>query len=332
MSLALITGGAGFIGSHLAEALLARGRRVHVIDNLSTGSMGNIDPLRDHPNFGYTVGDAGDRALMAEWVDRADEIYHLAAAVGVKLVVTQPVETIETNIHPTELLLDLANTKKKKVFLASTSEVYGKNDRMPLSEDSDMLLGPTTKGRWAYACSKAIDEFLALSYHRQHGLPVVIGRFFNVVGPRQVGHYGMVVPRFVDQALAGGPIQVYDDGQMVRCFAHVRDVIAGVLGLMACADAEGQVFNIGSDEALTIEALAQAVRQRVDPAIAIVHVPYSQAYTEGFEDIRRRVPDLRKVQGLIGYACRHRLDEILDELIGLRGGGRPEPGRGRNGA
>ena len=312
---ALITGGAGFIGSHLAEALVARGDRVHVIDDLSTGRIANLDGLKGRPSFSYTIGDITNEPLLAELVDRADEVYHLAAAVGVRLVVDSPVHTIETNIYPTELLLRLANKKSKKVLVVSSSEVYGKLATDCLCEDDDMLLGPTPKGRWAYACSKAVDEFLAVSYHRQHGLPVVVVRLFTVVGPRQVGHYGMVVPRFVEQALAGGPIVVYDDGEQVRCFAHVGDVVEGMIGLMRSDEAVGGVFNLGSDDAVTIRRLAEMVRDLVDPSIPIKHIPYADAYGPGFEDIRTRVPDLTKIRNTIRYEPKRRLETILKELI-----------------
>jgi UDP-glucose 4-epimerase len=316
----LVTGGAGFIGSHLAEALVARGDRVHVIDDLSTGRMENLAGVQGHPAFSYTIDNITNESLLAQLVDQADEIYHLAAAVGVRLVVEDPVRTIETNIYPTELLLRLANrhAPKKRLFLASTSEVYGKIKKERLSENDDMLLGPTTKGRWAYACSKAVDEFLAISYHREHGLPVVVARFFNVVGPRQVGHYGKVVPRFVEQAIAGGPIIVYDDGLQVRCFAHVADVIAGVLALSQSPAALGQVFNLGSDQPVTIRGLAEMVRDLVDPKLQIKHIPYSEAYREGFEDIRARVPNLTKIRKAVGYEPRHSLEQILKELIAMK--------------
>jgi nucleoside-diphosphate-sugar epimerase len=310
----LVTGGAGFIGSHLAEALVASGRRVHVIDDLSTGSLDNLEHVKDDPALSCTIADITNPSVLAEHVEWADEVYHLAAAVGVRLVVEDPVRTIETNIYPTEMLLRLANQSGKRVFLASTSEVYGKSDKQPLSEDDDMVLGPTTKGRWSYACSKAVDEFLAISYHRQHGLPVVVARLFNVVGPRQVGRYGMVVPRFVEQALAGGPIVVYDDGRQVRCFAHVSDVVGGIMGLMASEAALGGVFNLGSDRPVTIRELAELVRDQVDPPIEIKHIPYAQAYKEGFEDIRTRVPDLSKIRAAIGYEPKVTLEQILQDL------------------
>jgi len=248
-------------------------------------------------------------------VERADEIYHLAAVVGVRLVLEEPERTVATHIAPTERLLQLASTGRKPLFLASTSEVYGKNPKLPLAEDDDLVLGPTSKGRWIYACSKALDEYLALSYHKRTGLPVIVGRFFNVVGPRQVGHYGMVLPRFVEQALAGGPLVVYDDGRQVRCFGHVADVVRGVVALMHCPTAAGQVFNLGSDEAVTIRELAERVAWLVDPLLVIEHLPYAQAYAPGFEDIRARVPDLTHIRNTIDYRPRHRLEDILREVI-----------------
>jgi len=328
----LVTGGAGFIGSHLAEALVARGDRVHVIDDLSTGSIANLDALKDHPHFSYTIDDIAKPPVMAELVDRSDEVYHLAAAVGVRLVVDDPVHTIETNIYPTELLLRLVNKKGKRLLLASTSEVYGKNHKQRLSESDDMVLGPTTKGRWSYACSKAVDEFLALSYHRQNGLPVVITRLFNVVGPRQVGRYGMVVPRFIDQALAGEPITVYDDGNQIRCFAHVSDVVDALIKLMRTPGAAGQVFNVGSDKPVTIQGLAELVRDLAGGGVEVGHIAYADAYEAGFEDIRTRVPDLTKIREAIGYAPRHDLETILKDLIALKreqpSGAAPAPSKG----
>ncbi len=311
MRTALVTGGAGFIGSHLVERLLAEECRVIVVDNLTTGAVKNLDAVRDDPRLDLRLEDMNNPQLLTEVVDRADEVYHLAAAVGVKLIVQDPVWTIETNIHATEMLLERCAGKGKKVFLASTSEVYGKGQNEAFNEEDDLVFGPTTKQRWSYGCSKAIDEFLALAYHRARGLPVVIGRLFNTVGPRQVGHYGMVVPRFVQQALDGGPITVYGDGEQVRCFTHVADVIAAVCALMRAEEAVGGIFNIGSDRPTTINALARKVRELVDPDAEIVHIPYCEAYTTGFEDIRYRVPDVGKLRRAIGFEPRHDLERIL---------------------
>ncbi len=316
MSRCLVTGGAGFIGSHLTEELLAAGHHVTVLDNLSTGRAENLKALEGHPRLVVRSGSITDQLLVAEVVRDAEVIYHLAAAVGVKLVADDPVRTIETNIYPTDTLLQLAvQGGGKAFFLASTSEVYGKNPKEQWTEEDDLQLGPTSRPRWAYGCSKAIDEFLALAYHRKHGLPVVIGRFFNVVGPRQVGHYGMVIPRFVDQALRGGPVVVYDDGGQVRCFAHVREVVASIMKLMQTPAAQGQVFNIGSDRPWSIRQLAEAVIAKVDPSIRIEHLPYSKAYGDDFEDVRRRVPDVSRLKQTIGSVPRLGLESILDDII-----------------
>ncbi len=316
MSRCLVTGGAGFIGSHLTEELLAAGHHVTVLDNLSTGRADNLKGLGGHPRLTIRTGSITDQMLLAEVVRDADSIYHLAAAVGVKLVADDPVRTIETNIYPTEALLQLAvQGGGKPFFLASTSEVYGKNPKEQWTEEDDLHLGPTSRPRWAYGCSKAIDEFLALAYFRKHGLPVVIARFFNVVGPRQVGHYGMVIPRFVDQALSGGPVIVYDDGGQVRCFAHVREVVASIMSLMGTPAAQGQVFNIGSDKPWSIRQLAEAVIAKVDPAVRIEHLPYSQAYGDDFEDVRRRVPDVSRLKQTIGSTPQLGLESILDDII-----------------
>lgn len=311
----LITGGAGFIGSHLTEHLLAQGHEVSVLDDLSTGRAENLRAVADHPRLHLHTGSITDPILLAEVIRGIDVIFHLAAAVGVRLVAEDPVRTIETNIYPTEVLLRLASQGKQRVFLASTSEVYGKNPKERWTEEDDLQLGPTSHARWAYGCSKAIDEFLALGYHRKFGLEVVIGRFFNVVGPRQVGHYGMVIPRFVDQALAGGPVVVYDDGQQVRCFGHVREVVQAVSRLMETPSAVGRVFNIGSDEPVSIRDLAQEVIRRTDPNIAMEFMPYAEAYGHDFEDVRRRVPDLTRLQETLGFRPRMSLGEILDDVI-----------------
>ena len=311
----LITGGAGFIGSHLAEALLARREEVFIIDDLSTGSIDNIIHLKDNPRFHYTIDTIKNQSVMAELVDRCDYLIHLAAAVGVKLIVESPVNTIETNIYGTEIVLQLANKKKKKVLIASTSEVYGKNDDVPFKEDADMVLGPTTKGRWSYACSKAIDEFLALAYYKEKKLPVVIARLFNTVGPRQTGRYGMVVPTFVQQALRGHAITVYGDGTQTRSFTHVKDVVRALIGIVNHAEAVGQVFNIGNNKEISIEALAKRIREKTNSDSEIVYIPYDQAYEEGFEDMLRRVPDITKINRLIGFAPEAGIEEIIDSVI-----------------
>jgi nucleoside-diphosphate-sugar epimerase len=312
----LITGGAGFVGSHLAEALLERGESVHLLDNLSTGSIVNIEHLKGKPGFGYTVDDLMNEPVTAELIDRADVVFHLAAAVGVKLIVESPVTTIETNVHGTELVLKLCNKKKKKVLIASTSEVYGKSTQVPFREIDDLVLGPTYKSRWAYACSKAIDEFLALAYFREKRLPIVIFRLFNTVGPRQTGRYGMVIPSLVKQALMGHPLTVYGTGQQSRCFTYVSDVVDALIKLAEHPDAVGRVINIGNDhEEVTILDLAHRIKERARSRSEVVLVPYSQAYEEGFEDMPRRVPDLYRIRTLIGYEPKVHLDEILDRVI-----------------
>jgi UDP-glucose 4-epimerase len=311
----LITGGAGFIGSHLCEALLAQGHEVSVIDNLSTGSIENIAHLKGHPGFSYTIDSVTNEPLLAEHIDGCDVVFHLAAAVGVKLIVEQPVHTIETNVHGTEVVLKHANKKKKLVVIASTSEVYGKSTAVPFSEDADLVMGPTPKHRWAYACSKAIDEFLALAYWKEKKLPIIIVRFFNTVGPRQSGQYGMVIPNFVRQALAGQPITVHGDGTQSRSFTYVGDVVDALVKLVAEPRAIGQVFNVGNVEEITILALARRVRDMSGSRSEIVFVPYDQAYEAGFEDMPRRVPDLRKLHALIGYEPKVQLDEILRQVI-----------------
>jgi UDP-glucose 4-epimerase len=313
---ALITGGAGFLGSHLAEALIARGDTVYVLDNLSTGSIDNIEHLKADRRFHYAIDSVINEPVAAELIDRVDVVFHLAAAVGVRLIVESPVNTIETNVHGTEMVLKLANKKKKKVLVASTSEVYGKSEDVPFHEDADIVMGPTSKGRWSYACSKAIDEFLALAYHKEKHLPVVIVRLFNTVGPRQTGRYGMVIPNFVKQALLGHPITVYGDGEQQRCFTYVTDVVGALLKLADHEGAVGQVFNIGNDsEEVSIRALAKRVKERTKSGSTIVTIPYDEAYESGFEDMPRRVPDLSKVRALIGYEPRVHLDEILDRVI-----------------
>jgi UDP-glucose 4-epimerase len=312
----LITGGAGFVGSHLAEALLARGDTVFVLDNLSTGAIDNVDHLKSDRRFHYTIDTVINEPVVAELIDRADVVFHLAAAVGVRLIVESPVNTIETNVHGTEMVLKLANKKKKKVVVASTSEVYGKSNSVPFHEDADLVMGPTSKGRWSYACSKAIDEFLALAYHKEKRLPVVIARLFNTVGPRQTGRYGMVIPNFVKQALLGHPLTVHGDGTQTRCFTFVSDVVGALVELSQRPEAEGEVFNIGNDrEEVSILDLARRVKERTRSKSEIVLVPYDQAYEQGFEDMPRRVPDLGKIRRLVGYEPQVHLDEILDRVI-----------------
>ena len=310
----VITGGAGFIGSHLAELLLQRGDSVTAIDNLSTGSLKNVQHLRKNERFDLVIEDVASESVLDHVVRGAEAVCHLAAAVGVKLIVDDPVRTIETNILGTEAVLKVAARYGTHVFIASSSEVYGKNDRVPFKEDADMVLGSTTHSRWCYACSKAIDEFLALAYHRQSNVPVVIGRFFNTVGPRQTGQYGMVIPRFVKQALAGEPITVYADGEQVRCFGHVADVVGAVAALMDEPKAEGGIFNIGSNEGITINQLAAKVKAITGSASEIVHIPYEEAYEEGFEDMRIRVPDVSRVAELIGFRATRDIDQIINDV------------------
>ena len=312
---ALITGGAGFIGSHLSDALLAAGHEVLILDNLSTGSIDNISHLKNRAGFEYFIDSVENEPLLAELIDRSDVVFHFAAAVGVKLIVEQPVYTIETNVHGTEVVLKHANKKKKLVVIASTSEVYGKSEDVPFREDSDLVLGPTPKHRWAYACSKAIDEFLALAYWKERKLPVIIVRFFNTVGPRQTGQYGMVIPNFVRQALAGEPITVFGDGTQTRAFTHVTDVVGALLKLVVEPTAVGQVINIGTSEEVSIGRLAERVRELSGSKSTIKLIPYDQAYESGFEDMPRRVPDLTKVKALIGYEPKHSLDDILTQVV-----------------
>jgi len=311
----LITGGAGFIGSHLADELLSRGDKVHILDDLSTGSIDNLRHLKGRAGFSYTIESAMGAPLVAELVDEADVVYHLAAAVGVELIVESPVRTIETNVHCTEVLLTQANKKKKPVFIASTSEVYGKGEKLPFHEDGDLLLGPTNMGRWAYACSKALDEYLGLAYFKEKGLPVVVGRLFNTVGPRQTGRYGMVVPSFARQALAGRPITVYGDGTQQRCFCHVADVVQALCDLMSREDLYGEVFNIGSTEEISMLDLAHRVREAAASDSDINLVSYEDAYEPGFEDMPRRIPDISKVKEAIGWQPTRDLAGILDDVI-----------------
>jgi UDP-glucose 4-epimerase len=319
----LITGGAGFIGSHLAEAYLHRGDDVLVIDDLSTGTIENIRHLKDNPKFHYTIDSVHNQPVTAELVDQSDVIFHLAAAVGVKLIVESPVRTIETNVRGTEVILALANKKKRKVLIASTSEVYGLSADVPFREDGNLVMGATTKGRWSYACSKAIDEFLALAYWREKKLPTTVVRLFNTVGPRQTGRYGMVIPTFVKQALSGRPITVYGDGKQTRCFGYVGDVVGALIKLMDQHDAVGNVYNIGSNEEISIGNLAEKVKQLTNSTSEIVFVPYDEAYEEGFEDMPRRVPDISKINQLVGFKPEMSLDGILKSVIDFERGRPP---------
>ena len=311
----LITGGAGFVGSHLADALLAAGHDVTAFDNLSTGSIDNIEHLKPHPRFRYTIESVQNEPVLAEQIDRCDVVFHLAAAVGVKKIVEEPVHTIENNVHGTEVVLRHANKKKRLVVVASTSEVYGKSVDVPFHEDADLVMGPTSKHRWAYACSKAIDEFLALAYWKEKKLPVIVIRLFNTVGPRQTGQYGMVIPTFVRQALAGQPITVFGDGTQQRSFTYVGDVVDGLMKLMVEPKAIGQVFNIGNGEEISMRALAEKVKAMTESRSDIVTIPYDQAYEAGFEDMPRRVPDISKIRGLVGYEPKVHLEEILTRVI-----------------
>lgn len=311
----LITGGAGFIGSHLAEALIERGNHVTVIDDLSTGSARNLAGIRNHPKFRLAVDTVANVPLVTELVDSADIVVHLAAAVGVKLIVESPVRTIEINVHGTEVVLNAAAKKGRRVVVASTSEVYGKSQQIPFREDQDLVLGPSTKGRWSYAASKLIDEFLALAYWKERKLPTTVVRFFNTVGPRQTGRYGMVIPTFVRQALAGQPITVFGSGEQSRCFCHVADVIQGVQALAVEDRAVGQVFNLGGAEEIPMLALAERIRKLVGSESAIKRISYDEAYEQGFEDMMRRVPDTSKAKQLIGFDPKRKLDDIIRDVI-----------------
>lgn len=310
----LITGGAGFIGSHLAEAYLNRGDYVHIIDDLSTGSISNIDILKENDKFHYVIDSVMNKSLTAELVDAADIVFHLAAAVGVKLIIESPVKTIETNIKGTEIILDLVSKKKKPVVIASTSEVYGKSNADKFSEDQDLILGPTYMVRWSYAASKAIDEFLALAYHKEEHVPVIIVRLFNTVGPRQTGRYGMVIPRFVNQALKGQPITVFGDGEQTRTFIHVEDTVNAMMKLAEHQDALGDIFNIGGNEEVSINEVASMVIETLKSSSEIVHIPYDQAYEEGFEDMRRRRPDTSKISTLFQFCPRNGLKDIIIDV------------------
>ncbi|HUR83549.1 MAG TPA: GDP-mannose 4,6-dehydratase [Thermoanaerobaculia bacterium] len=319
----LITGGAGFIGSHLSDAYIERGDEVFIIDDLSTGSIDNIQHLKRHPNFHYTIDTVQNYPVVAELVDQCDVVLHLAAAVGVKLIVESPVRTIETNIRGTEILLDIANKKKKKVLIASTSEVYGLSEQVPFREDGNLVMGATNKGRWSYACSKAIDEFLALAYWHEKKLPTIVVRLFNTVGPRQTGQYGMVIPTLVKQALSGRPLTVYGTGEQTRCFGYVGDIIKALVQLVEHPQAIGEVFNIGSSEEVSITQLAEKIRAITGSTSEIVYVPYSEAYEAGFEDMPRRVPDTTKIANLLGFRPETSLDTIVREVVAYHAGRMP---------
>ena len=311
----LITGGAGFIGSHLSDYLLRRGHHVTVIDDLSTGSMENIREAKENRRFHYCIDTIFDKPLLAELIDDAEIVCHLAAAVGVLNIVESPVRTIETNVGGSELVLELATKKKKRVLIASTSEVYGKSTKFPFSEEDDLVLGPTTKGRWSYACSKAIDEFLALAYYRERKLPVTIVRLFNTVGPRQTGRYGMVLPTLVNQALCGEPLTVFGNGEQSRCFTYVGDIVKGLVQCAFCDAAIGQVFNLGNTEEVTIRKLAEKVIQATHSTSTIKYLSYDQAYGAGFEDMQRRVPDISKANRWFGYAPTKSLNDIIESVV-----------------
>lgn len=311
----LITGGAGFIGSHLTEKFLSLGHHVTCVDDLSTGSPENLSAVREHPSLLVYEDTIFNHRLTSELVSDADVIFHLAAAVGVKRIVDFPVQTIETNVEGTEIVLDAAAKTRKRVFVASTSEVYGKSTKIPFSETDDLVLGSTYNSRWAYACSKAMDEFLALAYFREHNLPITIVRFFNTVGPRQTGRYGMVLPTLVRQALLNEPLTVYGTGTQSRCFGHVADIVNGLLLLLDCGRAPGEIFNLGNTEEITIEHLAHKVIAACESDSEIVHIPYSEAYGPGFEDMLRRVPDLSKAREWVGYEPHHSLDEIIRSVV-----------------
>ena len=313
----LITGGAGFIGSHMSDALIRQGHQVTIVDDLSTGRMENFEHLRAMPHFQFVIESVMNETVLDRLVSECDIIYHLAAAVGVELIVNRPVEVIERCVLATDVVLRVANRYRKKVVLASTSEIYGKNTQIPFQEESDRILGSTTKSRWSYSCSKAIDEFLALAYFKESGLPIVIVRLFNTVGPRQTGQYGMVVPRFVEAAVAGEPITVYGDGEQSRCFGHVSDVVRAIIELSQLPAAVGEIYNVGNEQEISIMGLAERVKEITGSASDIVKIPYNEAYEAGFEDMTRRVPDLTKVKAAIGYEPKVQLDEIIRQLAGL---------------
>lgn len=316
MKRVLITGGAGFIGSHLAKYLLSKKIEVFIVDNLSTGRATNLSDVRNHPKLHFHVTDIQEHSsLLMEWVDLSDVIFHLAASVGVKLIVSHPAKGISNNVYTTEIMLKLAAGKNKKIFIASTSEVYGKTTKLPFEESQDLVFGPSYIGRWSYACSKAIDEFLALAYHKESGLPVVIGRLFNTVGPGQLPDYGMVIPRLVGQALASQDITVYGDGTQSRCFCHVSDVCKAIVHLVETPGCVGKVFNIGNDKEITIQNLAEKIIQLTRSQSKIINVPFEQAYTKDFEDMKRRVPSLTKIRSHIRFEPQKSLDDILKEAI-----------------
>lgn len=311
----LITGGAGFIGSHLAEKCLAADHQVTVIDDLSTGSLDNIAAIQGHPEFEFVLESVRNESTMCLLVEKCDVVFHLAAAVGVQLIIDRPVHTIETNIHGTEVVLSMANKFRKKVLIASTSEVYGKSESIPFHEDDDTVLGSTRFSRWSYACSKAIDEFLGLAYYQQYGLPAVIVRLFNTVGPRQTGQYGMVIPRFVERALQHKPIQIYGDGQQTRCFSCVHDITEGLMRLMQCPQAPGTVFNVGSNEEISIDALADKIISMTNSQSIKEYLSYEQAYGKPFDDMRKRVPSLQRIQKAVGYRPEYTLEQTLELII-----------------
>lgn len=326
----LVTGGAGFIGSHLCDLLIGAGESVQVLDDLSTGRMENLCSLKDHPAFECTIGSVADDRLVGELVREADVVVHLAAAVGVRLIVEQPVRAIETNVHCTEVVLEHADQTKTPVLLASTSEVYGKSDALPFSEDGDLQLGPPTKARWAYACSKAIDEFLAMAYWHERALPITVVRLFNTVGPRQTGNYGMVLPRLVGQALAGEPLSVYGDGSQTRCFCHVADVVQALTGLIGSEQAYGGVFNVGATNEISILELAKTIIELTGSSSQIAETPYDEVYGRGFEDMYRRVPAIAKVQDLIGWSPTRSLEDVIRDVVAdqLQSPARPGPADG----
>lgn len=310
----LITGGAGFIGSHLSEYLLNEGHAVTIIDDLSTGSMKNIQHLKNHPHFKYHIDTCENKNLMAELIDETDECYHLAAAVGVKMIVENPSKTIHLNYSLTEIVLQMAAKKNKPVLVTSTSEVYGKSSQLPFNEEGDLVMGASTKWRWSYACSKLLDEFMVLAAHRKDNVPAVIVRLFNTVGPRQTGRYGMVIPNFVEQAMQNKPITVYGDGEQSRCFCHVKDVVPMLSRLMNNPASYGQIYNIGSDESISINGLADLIRKKLDSKSTVELVPYEKAYNEGFEDMRKRVPDLQKIKRDVGFERKYNLNDIIDDV------------------
>ena len=310
----LVTGGAGFIGSHLVERLLERGKTVFVVDDLSTGSLDNLAEIRHHPSLHLIIDSILNWPMMNDTVSQVEQVVHLAAAVGVRKIIEAPVETITTNVRGTEIVLDCCHEHGTPLYVASTSEIYGKGGDK-LDEEHDRIMGSTTHRRWSYACTKALDEFLALAYHHEKGLPVILGRFFNTVGPRQTGEWGMVVPTFVTQALAGEPITVYGTGEQQRSFCHVEDSVRAVLGLLEAPEARGEVYNIGNEHEITIHALAERVRERVGSDSEIVTVPYDEAYGEGFEDMERRQPDTAKIKGLLGWEPERSMDEIIDDVV-----------------